>query len=58
MREPLKEQCLEFVRSINSGQQPLSDVWDGYRICAVLEAAERSASGGGAPVEIEVEEGR
>ena len=52
-KEPLKEQCQEFVRAIQSGKRPLSDVWDGYRICAILEAAEQSAAQGGAPVEIQ-----
>jgi predicted dehydrogenase len=55
-KEPLKEQCLEFVRSIQTSRQPLSDVRDGYRICAILEAAEASAQAGGAPVDIRVEE--
>jgi predicted dehydrogenase len=55
-KEPLKEQCLEYIRSIQTKQQPLSDVRDGYRICAILEAAEESAKQGGCPVEIKVEE--
>ncbi|MEN6303149.1 MAG: Gfo/Idh/MocA family oxidoreductase [Armatimonadia bacterium] len=54
-KEPLKEQCLEFVRSIKTGHQPLSDVRDGYRICVILEAAEQSAAAGGAPVKVEAE---
>ena len=54
-KEPLKEQCLEFLKSIRSKQQPLSDVRDGYRICAILEAAEASAKQDGAPIDIEAE---
>jgi predicted dehydrogenase len=54
-KEPLKEQCLEFLKSIMTKQQPLSDVRDGYRICAILEAAEASAKQGGAPVDIAAE---
>jgi predicted dehydrogenase len=56
LKEPLKEQCQEFVRSIQAHKQPLSDVRDGYRICAILEAAEASANLGGAPVDIKIEE--
>lgn len=56
LKEPLKEQCQEFIRSIQTQKTPLSDVRDGYRICAILEAAEASAKQGGAPVSIQVEE--
>jgi predicted dehydrogenase len=56
LKEPLKEQCQEFIRSIQTRKQPLSDVRDGYRICAILEAAEASAQQGGCPVAIQVEE--
>jgi predicted dehydrogenase len=52
MREPLKAQCEEFLKSIRTGRQPLSDVRDGYRICAILEAVERSADEGGASVQV------
>ncbi len=52
MHEPLKAQCEEFLNCIASGTQPLTDVWDGYRICAILKAAEASAKCGGAPVPI------
>lgn len=55
LKEPLKEQCQEFIRSIERGSQPLSDVQDGYRICAILEAAEASAKQGGTPVPISIE---
>lgn len=54
-KEPLKEQCLEFLRAIQAGRPPLSDVRDGYRICAILEAAEISAQHRGAPQEITME---
>jgi len=54
-KEPLKEQCQEFLKSIQTRQQPLSDVRDGYRICAILEAAAASAKQHGAPVNIEAE---
>lgn len=54
-KEPLKEQCQEFLRSIESRQQPLSDVRDGYRICAILEAAAASAQQNGVPVDIVAE---
>ena len=52
MREPLKLQCEEFLNCIRLGKQPLSDVRDGYRICAILDAAERSAAQNGLPVEV------
>jgi len=54
-KEPLKEQCAEFIRSIQQGRQPLSDARDGYRICAILEAADKSAGVGGSPVGVEAE---
>jgi predicted dehydrogenase len=52
MQEPLKAQCQEFLKCIGSGARPLSDVWDGYRICAILEAAHASSAQGGTPVAI------
>lgn len=56
LKEPLKEQCLEFLRCVAARRRPLSDVRDGYRICAILEAAEQSAAQGGAAVDICVED--
>jgi predicted dehydrogenase len=52
MREPLKEQCQHFLDCVQSGQRPLSDVDDGFRVCGILEAAEASASQGGAAVQV------
>jgi predicted dehydrogenase len=55
-KEPLKEQCLEFIRSIEQGKQQSDNVREGYQTCAILEAAEQSAARDGAPVEIVIED--
>ncbi|MGD8397177.1 MAG: Gfo/Idh/MocA family oxidoreductase [Candidatus Eiseniibacteriota bacterium] len=51
MREPLRIECQEFLRAIESGRPPRSDGLDGLRVVSVLEAAQRSLERGGVPVE-------
>jgi predicted dehydrogenase len=51
--EPLRRQCLEFLRCIQTREQPLTDGHSGLRVLKVLGAAERSLASGGALVELE-----
>ena len=50
--EPLRTECAHFVDCIANGSRPVSDGWDGLRVVAVLEAAERSMANDGAPVDV------
>ncbi|HEX8089246.1 MAG TPA: Gfo/Idh/MocA family oxidoreductase [Blastocatellia bacterium] len=50
--EPLRRQCLEFLRCIETRERPLTDGESGLRVLRVLEAAERSLAGGGTPVKV------
>lgn len=50
--EPLRRQCEQFIRSMASGEAPLTDGESGLAVLRVLEAAERSLAAGGAPVEM------
>ena len=52
-REPLRLECEDFVRCVLDGGRPLSDGRQGLAVVAVLEAAERSLSAGGAIVPVE-----
>lgn len=52
VHEPLTEQLACFVRSIESGERPLSDGWFGVRVVAALEAADRSWRDGGQPMAV------
>lgn len=50
LAEPLKDQCVDFLRCIWSGSKPLSDGQSGLEVVRALEAAERSIRGKGSPV--------
>jgi len=50
MVEPLRAECLHFIECVEKGATPLTDGRDGLRVLKVLEAAQRSLKGGGAPV--------
>jgi predicted dehydrogenase len=45
--EPLREECRDFIESINTGRRPLSDGERGLQVVRVLEAASRSLTDGG-----------
>jgi predicted dehydrogenase len=50
--EPLRRQCLEFLKCIETRERPLTDGSSGLRVLRVLDAAERSLASGGTPVEL------
>jgi len=50
--EPLRRQCLEFLDCIQTRRSPLTDGESGLRVLKLLDAAERSLAGGGAPVAV------
>ena len=50
--ESLKVECTHFIDCITGDRKPRSDGVSGLRVVAVLEAAGRSASEGGRPIEI------
>jgi predicted dehydrogenase len=52
MAEPLELECRAFLEAIASGKPPLSDGESGLRVVRVLEAAQRSLDGDGAPVKL------
>jgi UDP-2-acetamido-3-amino-2,3-dideoxy-glucuronate N-acetyltransferase len=41
-KEPLREECLHFLRCIASGEKPRTDAAEGVRVLSVLEAAQIS----------------
>jgi len=49
--EPLRRQCLQFLKSIETRERPITDGESGLRVLRVLDAAERSLASGGIPVE-------
>lgn len=51
--EPLRRQCLQFLKSIETRERPLTDGESGLRVLRVLDAAERSLAGGGTPTVLE-----
>ncbi len=51
-REPLKEQCNDFVGSILGNRKPFSDAVIGTRITRALAAVDASMRANGAPQEI------
>jgi predicted dehydrogenase len=53
MEEPLRAEIRHFVDCITRGRAPATDLAQGVRITAVLEAAERSLAAGGAPLAID-----
>lgn len=50
--EPLRRQCAEFLKCIETREHPLTDGASGLRVLRVLDAAERSLASGGMPVEL------
>lgn len=50
--EPLKLECQHFVDCVRTGTTPVSDGRDGMRVVRVLEAAQRSLEGDGAPSDL------
>ena len=51
-REPLKAECADFLRCIDEGDVPVTDGMNGLHVVEVLEAADRSLSLGGQPIEL------
>ena len=52
-KEPLKAECADFLRCIEAGDVSLTDGVNGLNVVEVLEAAERSLSLGGAPIDVQ-----
>ena len=52
MAEPLELECRHFLECVAGAKTPLSDGESGLRVVRVLEAAQRSLEGDGAPVQI------
>jgi predicted dehydrogenase len=50
--EPLRRQCQQFLRSIETRERAVTDGESGLRVLRVLDAAERSLTAGGVPVEV------
>ena len=50
--EPLRRQCQQFLRSIETRERAITDGESGLRVLRVLDAAERSLAAGGMPVEV------
>jgi predicted dehydrogenase len=50
--EPLRRQCQQFLKSIETRERAITDGESGLRVLRVLDAAERSLAGGGLPVEV------
>jgi predicted dehydrogenase len=53
MEEPLRAEIRHFLDCIERGEIPETDLAQGVRVTAILAAAERSLSAGGAPLPIE-----
>jgi predicted dehydrogenase len=53
--EPLRMECAHFVACIRSGETPISDGVDGYRVVRMLEAAQQSMERDGLPVPLALE---
>jgi len=51
--EPLRVECEDFVKSVETRQPPLTDGESGLRVLRVLEAAQRSLTRGGRPESLE-----
>ncbi|MGH3062169.1 MAG: Gfo/Idh/MocA family protein, partial [Gaiellaceae bacterium] len=51
--EPLLVEIDDFVRSVGTGSTPRSDPDLGLDVVLIIEAAERSLTAGGSPVEVE-----
>ncbi len=53
MTEPLRLECQHFVDCVRSGNQPLTDGFNGLRVVRVLQAAQNSLESGGRQVTID-----
>ncbi|MFH0810087.1 MAG: Gfo/Idh/MocA family oxidoreductase [Pseudomonadota bacterium] len=53
--EPLRSECGHFLECIREGRTPRTDGWSGYRVVAILEAAQQSLQAKGAAVAVTVE---
>jgi predicted dehydrogenase len=51
--EPLRVECLDFLKSIREGTQPRSDGVEGLKVIQVIEAAQKSLLNGGTQEEIQ-----
>ncbi len=51
-KEPLALECAEFIESIKSGRQPLSNGKNGYDVVNILQQADASLKNMGRPVEL------
>ena len=56
--EPLRRECAAFLEAVDTRRPPLTDGWSGVRVLTVLEAAQRSLSGGGEPIAVAQETSR
>ncbi len=52
-KEPLKLECMEFIRCIQQAATPLTDGENGLAVVQVLEAADRSLLKNGSPVSLD-----
>lgn len=52
MEEPLRAEIRHFLDCIESGEVPQTDLAQGVRVTAILEAAQRSLAAGGAPLPV------
>jgi len=52
MEEPLRAELRHFLDCIERGTRPETDLAQGVRVTAILEAAERSLAAGGAPLPV------
>ncbi len=50
--EPLKNQCVDFIECIRTGDRPVSDGPSGLAVVEIMEAIDRSLLLRGAPVEL------
>lgn len=50
--EPLRTECQHFIDCIRNREKPISDGRDGLRVLKVLDAAQRSMSNSGKPINI------
>ncbi len=52
LAEPLAGELAHFLECVATGATPSSDGWNGVRVVAALEAAQRSLEQGGIPVDV------
>jgi UDP-2-acetamido-3-amino-2,3-dideoxy-glucuronate N-acetyltransferase len=52
--EPLKRECLHFIKCMGNCQRPVTDGAEGLRVLRVLNAAQRSMDDGGCKIPLEV----